>query len=163
MVPNTQACLQSGGRKTGDIIWRYQLAMSALPFATAASGVTSWMFPVESVFFNAYALRLANRFRENPSQANASAVFKCSLWYLPLVMGLMVFHQTERDPREWNAKKVEVRAAALLASSVLSVVRSILTLASITTTQQHNNTEQHKVARRRGLRLRRARTLHGSR
>ncbi|OQS03710.1 protoheme IX farnesyltransferase [Thraustotheca clavata] len=88
MIP----CADPTGKRTAGVIMRYALALSALPVAAAATGATSYMFAVEGLGINAYAVHLARKFYTNPSTANANKVFFCSLWYLPAVLGLMVFH-----------------------------------------------------------------------
>ncbi|KDO30098.1 hypothetical protein SPRG_05289 [Saprolegnia parasitica CBS 223.65] len=88
MIP----CADPTGSRTAGVIMRYALALSTLPVAAAATGATSYMFAVEGLGINAYAVHLARQFYKNPSTANANKVFFCSLWYLPAVLGLMVFH-----------------------------------------------------------------------
>lgn len=92
--------LDESGKRTAQLARRYAWYMAALPVATSLAGVTSVMFAVESVVVNAYALRLAHRFYENPNNANAQRVFLTSLWYLPLMMILMVFHS-----KNWEDQK----------------------------------------------------------
>ncbi|OQR83121.1 protoheme IX farnesyltransferase [Achlya hypogyna] len=88
MIP----CADPTGARTAGVIMRYALGLTALPVAAAATGATSYMFAVEGLAINAYALNLARKFYANPTTANANKVFFCSLWYLPAVLGLMVFH-----------------------------------------------------------------------
>jgi hypothetical protein len=51
------------------------------------------MFPIESLAFNGYLLYEGFKFKEDPSVKNARKVFKASLLYLPVFMGLMIFHK----------------------------------------------------------------------
>lgn len=61
------------------------------------------MFAVEGTAFNAYLLYQAHRFGRDKSKANAREVFKASLWHLPAVLALFVFHS-----RRWEREdKVE--------------------------------------------------------
>lgn len=64
---------------------------------------TSWMFAVEGTVFNSFLLYQALRFGKDKSKANAREVFKVSLWHLPAVLALFVFHS-----RRWEREdKVE--------------------------------------------------------
>lgn len=80
------------GERTAAHCLGYALALSALPVATSAAGVTSSMFAVESVAFNGALLVLALRFRERTSQGRARALFLYSLVQLPVMLALLVFH-----------------------------------------------------------------------
>ena len=68
-----------------------------LPIITSATGLTSWMFAVEGSAANMYLLYLAHAFKGDSSNAKARAVFLCSLWYLPLLLGAYIFHS-----KVWN-------------------------------------------------------------
>ena len=68
-----------------------------LPIVTSATGLTSWMFAVEGSAANMYLLYLAYAFKSDSSNAKARAVFLCSLWYLPLLLGAYIFHS-----KVWN-------------------------------------------------------------
>ncbi len=68
-----------------------------IPLAAAALDATSWMFAVEGTAFNAYLLHQAYRFDRDRSSSNARDVFKASLWHLPAVLALFVFHS-----RRWE-------------------------------------------------------------
>ena len=78
---------------------RYAIYLAALPLVTSAAGITSSMFAVESLAFNGYLLYLTTNFVKETTNANASKVFKCSLWYLPLLMTLMVYHHNVPEPK----------------------------------------------------------------
>lgn len=111
MVPVVDA---TGGKKTAWLSLRSSLALSTLPIVSSVLGVTSPMFAVEGLFLNAYFLRLAYRFWRNPNDASARSLFRCSLWYLPVLLVLMVFHS-----RHWHPKEVEEQAQAQVAESLL--------------------------------------------
>lgn len=68
-----------------------------IPLAAAALDATSWMFAVEGTAFNAYLLHQAYRFDRDRTNSNARHVFKASLWHLPAVLALFVFHS-----RRWE-------------------------------------------------------------
>jgi protoheme IX farnesyltransferase len=97
----------TGGKRTAWLALRGALALAALPPLAALLGVTSAMFAVEGVALNAVFLRLAARFYAAPSDAAARALFRASLWYLPLLLALMVFHS-----RHWHAPPAAAPAAA---------------------------------------------------
>lgn len=76
---------------------RYSLYLLPIPLVAAALDATSWMFAVEGTALNAYLLYHAHRFGRDKSKANAREVFKASLWHLPAVLALFVFHS-----RRWE-------------------------------------------------------------
>jgi len=103
----------TGGRATAWLALRGALALAAVPPAAALLGVTSAMFAVEGAALNAVLLRLALRFHREPSDASARALFRASLWYLPLLLALMVFHS-----RHWHADADAAGAAAAAAEEL---------------------------------------------
>ena len=80
------------GKRTAWYALRSSISLAGLPFAAAALGVTSPMFAVEGAVLNGYLLHLSSRFYRSPNDATARALFRCSLWYLPVLLVLMVFH-----------------------------------------------------------------------
>lgn len=100
------------GHRTAGLVRRYSLYMAALPLAASFCGVTSAMYAVEGVAVNAYALYLAQRFHQKPNNANAQRVFLASLWYLPLMMFLMVFHSRNWDDNKAKAPLAQAAADA---------------------------------------------------
>lgn len=81
---------------------RYSWYLVPIPLVAAALDATSWMFAVEGTAFNAYLLYHAYRFRGDKSNANAREVFKGSLWHLPAVLALFVFHS-----RRWEKEDTQ--------------------------------------------------------
>mmetsp|Transcript_17964 Transcript_17964/g.29141 ORF Transcript_17964/g.29141 Transcript_17964/m.29141 type:complete len:448 (-) Transcript_17964:3122-4465(-) len=95
MVP----CFDPKGIATGKLLTKYSLALSTLPLASYSLGITSAMFPLESLFFNGYLVHSCYKFRADPTMGNARRVFHSSLWYLPVFMGLLIFHKNDwADP-----------------------------------------------------------------
>lgn len=92
------------GARTGALVQRHAAGLAVLPLAASALGITSPMFALEGLVLNGYFFSLASRFRAAPDDARARAVFRASLWYLPLLMALFVFHANH-----W--REVEDRAA----------------------------------------------------
>lgn len=95
MVP----CADPTGTRTGRILTNYAVANSIVPFAAYGLGSTTFMFPLESLAFNGYLVYCCRKFQQDSSDENARRVFRTSLWYLPVFMGLFVFHAKE-DRRE---------------------------------------------------------------
>ncbi|KAI9462154.1 protoheme IX farnesyltransferase [Russula earlei] len=60
-------------------------------------GLTTWSFALTSLVPNAIWLRAAWRFNRFGGDAHARTVFMHSLWYLPIVLGLMIVHKNNVD------------------------------------------------------------------
>ena len=89
--------LESDGERTSKVIMRYAGYLSAVPIITTVCDVTSSMFLFEGVALNSYALYVANRFRQERTNANARKVFLTSLWYLPSWLVLFLLHSKVWD------------------------------------------------------------------
>lgn len=98
------ACADATGARTASLVRRYAAYLMPLPLVAAASGATSCMFAVEGTALNAYLLYLSQQFYANPSNASAKRVFMCSLWYLPALLGFMVYHSNNWETREVQNK-----------------------------------------------------------
>lgn len=96
MVP----CFDNNGVKTAKLLTNYSLGLSTLPFASYVLGITSFMFPLESIIFNGYLLHTCRKFHENANDENARKVFLTTLWNLPLFMFLMIFHKKDFLPQD---------------------------------------------------------------
>ena len=83
------------GERTSSMCFEYSLYLAALPLACWLAGLTSCMFPVESVAFNGALLLAAWRFRSKSSrgQSHARRLFLASLAYLPIFFGCLLVHQ----------------------------------------------------------------------
>eukprot|EP00937_MAST-01D_sp_MAST-1D-sp2_P001804 g1804.t1 len=84
------------GSRTADLVYRYSLYMLPLPVLAAAGDVTSWMFALEGTALNAYLIHLARGFKQERTTGRSKKVFMCTLWYLPLLLSLMVFHKKKK-------------------------------------------------------------------
>lgn len=74
------------------------------------SGLTTWAFAVTSLVPNAIWARAAWKLWRQQSDKQARKVFQHSLWYLPVVLGLMMVHKNGMEWGEWlglTAKKEE--------------------------------------------------------
>jgi heme o synthase len=65
------------------------------------SGLTTWSFALTSLVPNAIWLRAAWRFNKFGGDAHARTVFTHSLWWLPVVLGLMIVHKNNVDWLQW--------------------------------------------------------------
>ncbi|KAF5342428.1 hypothetical protein D9611_001738 [Ephemerocybe angulata] len=65
------------------------------------SGLTTWAFALTSLIPNLICVRAAWRFYKHGGEKNARSVFQHSLWYLPVMMGLMMFHKQGMDWLKW--------------------------------------------------------------
>ncbi len=102
-------CADASGARTAQLITRNALALAAVPPAAALMGVASPMFAVEGALLNGYLLLLARRFARDRSDAAARRVFLASLWYLPLLLGLLIFHATHWRSAEEAAARGQQR------------------------------------------------------
>lgn len=93
-------CADPTGSRTASLVTRYSWYLMPIPLAAAALDATSWMFAVEGTAFNAYLLHQAYRFERDKSNSNARDVFKASLWHLPAVLALFVFHSRRWEDEE---------------------------------------------------------------
>jgi protoheme IX farnesyltransferase len=66
-----------------------------------ASGLTSWAFALTSLPVNAVALRAAWRFWKDGKERSARTVTQYSLLYLPVMLGLMMFHKHGMEWSKW--------------------------------------------------------------
>lgn len=87
------------GDRTAQLIGKYALYLTTLPFVSTYLDVTSSMFAVEGIFLNSYALYVAGIFYRDRSNANARKVFTTSLWYLPSLLTLFILHS-----KTWREK-----------------------------------------------------------
>ncbi|PPQ75674.1 hypothetical protein CVT24_001937 [Panaeolus cyanescens] len=74
------------------------------------SGLTTWMFALTSLVPNLICARAAWYFWRRGGEKEARVVFQHSLWYIPVIMGLMMFHKQGTDWLEWigvNSQKKE--------------------------------------------------------
>ena len=113
--PNAQA--------TASIILRYSAYAVPLPFAAWGAGLTTAMFPLESLAVNGYLMYLSTQFYRDPGNQHARKVFKCSLWYLPVMMAAMIVHKKEwtREGEEQTQTEASSDFLTLLGGLIPSV------------------------------------------
>ncbi|KAG8857598.1 Protoheme IX farnesyltransferase, mitochondrial [Tulasnella sp. 330] len=68
---------------------------------TPLAGLTTWAFAMTSMVPNALLLRSALKFWRNTTDKNARKLFHDSLWWLPVILGLMMFHKQGISWLEW--------------------------------------------------------------
>ena len=61
------------------------------------SGLTTWTFAITSLIPNAFLSKAAWKFWRIGTEKEAKTLFHTSLWYLPVVLALMMFHKQEMD------------------------------------------------------------------
>ncbi|GBE88458.1 protoheme IX farnesyltransferase [Sparassis latifolia] len=71
------------------------------------SGLTTWAFAIASVIPNAIWAEAAWRFWRSGSEKHARKVFQHSLWYLPVMLGLMMFCKRGMDWGSWIGVRAE--------------------------------------------------------
>lgn len=108
--------LESDGEKTSQVILRYAAYLSTVPVVATLTGVTSSMFALEGLALNSYALYVANKFRQERTNANARKIFLTSLWYLPSWLVLFLLHS-----KVWD----EERDRDILRDAIADMVHSI--------------------------------------
>ena len=65
------------------------------------SGLTTWAFALTSLVPNAVFVQASWRFWKQGGEHHARRLFHHSLWYLPVVMGLMMVHKKGMDWGKW--------------------------------------------------------------
>ncbi|THH13096.1 hypothetical protein EW146_g7098 [Bondarzewia mesenterica] len=65
------------------------------------SGLTTWAFALTSLVPNAVCVRAAWTFWKFGGEKQARVVFQHSLWYLPVILGLMMVHKQGMDWGKW--------------------------------------------------------------
>ena len=65
------------------------------------SGITTWTFALTSLIPNVIGIRAAWAFWRFGGEKQARAVWQHCLWYLPVILGLMMFHKQGMDWTGW--------------------------------------------------------------
>jgi heme o synthase len=110
--------LELDGSHTAQLITRYALYLSAIPFVSTFTGITSSMFALEGIALNGYALWVAHDFSKHKTNAKARKVFLTSLWYLPCLLTLFLIHS-----KTWDEKQTEDNIIRRYIDSILHSVR----------------------------------------
>lgn len=102
--------------KAAKLIVRYTWYLTFLPFLSTAMGMTNSMFALEGIVLNAYAMKIAQQFRNEQTNGNARKVFLTSLWYLPCWLMLYLLHS-----KVWDSDKVDDPIVQYLRDTVHAV------------------------------------------
>eukprot|EP00593_Proboscia_inermis_P012642 CAMPEP_0171323288 /NCGR_PEP_ID=MMETSP0816-20121228/115483_1 /TAXON_ID=420281 /ORGANISM="Proboscia inermis, Strain CCAP1064/1" /LENGTH=300 /DNA_ID=CAMNT_0011821965 /DNA_START=80 /DNA_END=982 /DNA_ORIENTATION=- len=113
------SCNDPNGDRTANVIMKYAIYLSAIPFVSSALDVTSSMFAVEGILLNGYALVVAKKFYDERSNGNARKVFLTSLWYLPSLLMLFILHSKTWDKDNDKVEDGHLRTALL--DTIISV------------------------------------------
>ncbi|KAF8622545.1 hypothetical protein AX15_006900 [Amanita polypyramis BW_CC] len=65
------------------------------------SGLTTWTFALTALLPNVICVRAAWKFWRRGGESEARALFHHSLWYLPVILGLMMVHKQGMDWLQW--------------------------------------------------------------
>jgi len=103
MIP----CADPTGERTASLIRRYAAYLASIPLISTAVGSIGSMFALEGVLLNAYCLSLAQKFHDNRTNENAKKVFQASLWYLPCLLSLFVFHSKNWQSQTEDSEETE--------------------------------------------------------
>lgn len=74
------------------------------------AGLTSWTFALTSLPINLVCVHAAWKFWKSGSEKHARRTFQHSLWYLPVMLGLMMFHKRGVDWSSWVGTQAEENA-----------------------------------------------------
>ncbi|KAI0636180.1 protoheme IX farnesyltransferase [Trametes polyzona] len=77
------------------------LLVPATSILMPLSGLTTWAFAVTSLVPHAICIDAAYKFWKYGGEKQARKVFQHSLWYLPVLLGLMMFHKRGMDWGSW--------------------------------------------------------------
>jgi heme o synthase len=72
------------------------------------SGLTTWAFAVTSLVPNAIIAGAAWKFWKTGSEKQARTLFQHSLWFLPAILGLMMFHKQGMDWSSWFGGRTNI-------------------------------------------------------
>eukprot|EP00276_Gloeochaete_wittrockiana_P007756 CAMPEP_0184656764 /NCGR_PEP_ID=MMETSP0308-20130426/16733_1 /TAXON_ID=38269 /ORGANISM="Gloeochaete witrockiana, Strain SAG 46.84" /LENGTH=304 /DNA_ID=CAMNT_0027094025 /DNA_START=380 /DNA_END=1294 /DNA_ORIENTATION=- len=95
---------------------RHSIYLFPLSFAAPLLGMTTTSFAAEALFLNSAFLYMSVRFFQSREVPTALSLFKTSLLYLPLLLGLMVFHRifhTEENVKEVDEDFLHTRLRAI--------------------------------------------------
>ena len=76
---------------------RYSLAMAPICMLAPALGVTSWWFALDSIPLNGWLAYLGWSFYRDADFKSSRRLFHFSLFYLPLLMGLLLINKKNHD------------------------------------------------------------------
>ncbi|CDO74357.1 hypothetical protein BN946_scf184355.g5 [Trametes cinnabarina] len=88
--------------KNATVVLRHALLLvPATSILMPLSGLTTWAFALTSLVPHAICIDAAYKFWKHGGEKQARKVFQHSLWYLPVLLGLMMFHKRGMDWSSW--------------------------------------------------------------
>ncbi|KAJ6578612.1 UbiA prenyltransferase family-domain-containing protein [Mycena sp. CBHHK59/15] len=102
-------------RKNSLVSLRY--AVLLIPICSVLiplSGLTTWTFALTSLVPNAICTHAAWQFWRVGGEKEARLVFRHSLWYLPVIMGLMMLHKQGVDWLKWLGLRKDEESTKLV-------------------------------------------------
>lgn len=83
---------EDGNRKVSDAVVFWSKTAFAVPVISVLTGVANPWFLVDGTFLNGYMLLKSMQFQEDKDKESARELFMATLWYLPGMLGLMLWH-----------------------------------------------------------------------
>ncbi|ESK98272.1 protoheme ix farnesyltransferase [Moniliophthora roreri MCA 2997] len=83
------------------------------------SGLTTWWFAITSLFPNLISVHASWEFWRKGGEKEARVLFRHSLWYLPVMLGLMMIHKQGVDWMQWIGFREEEKDADNVVESKL--------------------------------------------
>ena len=80
---------------------RHAIMLAICSLLLPLSGLTTWMFTFSAFIPNLICVKAAWQFWRRGGEKEARTVFQHSLWYLPVMLGLMMVHKQGVDWLEW--------------------------------------------------------------
>jgi protoheme IX farnesyltransferase len=104
------------------VAFRHSVILAAVcSILIPMSGLTNWMFSLTSLLPNVVLVRAAYSFWKHGGEKEARKLWKISLWYLPAVLGLMMFHKQGMEWVTWlGLSKGEGNSKAIANDSIVA-------------------------------------------
>ncbi|KAF9523536.1 protoheme IX farnesyltransferase [Crepidotus variabilis] len=87
--------------KNALVAFRHAAVLASLSIVIPLSGLTTWTFAITSMVPSFLLLRTSHRFWRHTSEKEARALWQHCLWYLPAILGLMMFHKQGVEWLDW--------------------------------------------------------------
>ena len=101
--------------KNALVSFRHTIILAACSLLFPLSGLTTWMFTLSAFIPNLIWVKATWQFWRRGGEKEARKVFQHSLWYLPVMLGLMMVHKKGVDWLEWCGlhKRAEIKEAEI--------------------------------------------------
>ena len=96
--------------KVSKTCFTYALLTLPIGVCFAATGVTTWYFAIDSLIVNLCVVHQAWKFNSEQTNVRARKVFRASLIQLPLLLLLLLIHQSKKED---STKEATSREKAL--------------------------------------------------